>query len=190
MHNALKSLWGAGPEHSYAEQKEQSRKNTAKSMISPPDIERPQDIRTPVDLLEAVAEFFGGEITLDAADTLQQTPAKKHYTGEVGSDGLTLPWEDGTFVNPPYKTLKDWLEKALVEQASGKRIVVLCPVRPHRGWFRKAMKKASSIVYLNPLKFDGFKQAFPAPLCLLVYNVWDVGDDFDKWGETFEVPHS
>jgi hypothetical protein len=177
-HNALKSLWGDGPKDSYAEEK---RKNTAKSMISPG--ERPQDIRTPKALLELVAHALGGKIALDAADTLQQTPALKHYTGEPGSDGLVEPWTDGTYCNPPYKDLKEWLSKACKEATTGSRIVVLCPVRPHRAWFRRAMREATSIVYLNPLKFEGFKQAFPAPLCLLCYNV-EAGESFSAWGET------
>lgn len=182
-HNALKSLWGDGPKESYAEQKEQSRKNTAKSMISPPDIDRPQDIRTPPDLIEAVIELFDGVIALDACDSLCQTKAMMHYTGpEPGGDGLVEPWVDRTYCNPPYKDLKFWLDKALKEAKQGKRIAVLCPVRPHRAWFRRAMRAATSLVYLNPLKFEGYKQAFPAPLCLLIYNTTAEGA-FDKWGE-------
>jgi hypothetical protein len=177
IHNALKSLWGDGPKDSYAEEK---RKNTAKSMISPG--ERPQDIRTPKALLDAVASVLGGSIALDACDTLQQTSASAHYTGEEGSDGLALPWANGTYCNPPYKDLKAWLAKATVEATTGSSIIVLCPVRPHRAWFRRAMREASAIVYLNPLKFEGFKQAFPAPLCLLCYNV-EAGESFSAWGE-------
>lgn len=177
-HNALKSLWGDGPKDSY---KEEKRKNTAKSMISPGD--RPQDIRTPKELLYAVAYCFGGTIALDAADSLKETPALEHYTGDLGSDGLKMPWKDRTYLNPPYKDLKDWLEKATREAGNVlHRIVVLCPVRPHRKWFRQAMREATDIVYLDPLKFEGFAQAFPAPLCLLCFNV-EAGNYFDAFGE-------
>jgi hypothetical protein len=180
-HNALKSLWGDGPKDSYREQK---RKNTAKSMISPGD--RPQDIRTPKDLLEAVAKCFGGTIVLDAADSLRATPAQHHYTGEEMCDGLKASWMDRTFCNPPYKDLKAWLDKAVNEATDDeyKSIIVLCPVRPHRSWFREAMRECSEIVYLNPIKFEGFDQAFPAPLCLMMFNVFSNGA-FNKWGDSF-----
>jgi hypothetical protein len=168
-HNALKSLWGDGPKDSYAEAKR-------------PSHDRPQDIRTPKALLTDVAIAFGGKILLDAADALAQTPAMMHYTGGPGSDGLVEPWADGTYLNPEYKDLKVWLEKTLREAKQRKRIIVLCPVRPHRPWFRRAMRAAQSIVYLNPLKFEGYKQAFPAPLCLLCYNI-NAEDTFAAWGE-------
>jgi phage N-6-adenine-methyltransferase len=41
------------------------------------------------------------------------------------ADGLTIEWIDGTFVNPPYSCVKDWIKKASEEHNKNKRIVML-----------------------------------------------------------------
>lgn len=85
------------------------------------------------------------------------------------SRGLIDLWLDETFCNPPYGTLKDWLEWAMAQFVDH---ILLVPVRPNRTWWRKwaASIPAGDLVYLNPLKFVGYEQAFPAPLCLARAN--------------------
>jgi len=160
--NALDTLWG-GPER--------RRKNTAKAMISPGA--RPQDIRTPLVIFRTLVQYWGESIALDACDGEARTPCVLHLT----SGGLDRPWADRTYCNPPYQDLKSWLAKAVHEaRATGNRIAVLCPVRTHRKWFREAMAETSAIIYLDPLTFEGYTQAFPAPLCILFFNSDDPAD--------------
>lgn len=83
--------------------------------------------------------------------------------------GLCDVWVDATFCNPPYGNLREWLEYATGQPADH---VLLVPVRPHRKWWRKwaATIPPEDLVYLNPVKFVGYDQAFPAPLCLARAN--------------------
>jgi hypothetical protein len=84
-------------------------------------------------------------------------------TAWTDCDGLTAPWPDGTFANPPYDKLKDWLAWSLEQNTDH---VMLVPVRPHRKWWREWARKCGELVYLNPVTFEGHSQSFPAPLCL------------------------
>jgi hypothetical protein len=86
-------------------------------------------------------------------------------------DGLSVPWVPRKYVNPPYKHLKEWLAKAVAEAHSGvPEILVLAPVRTHRPWFRIAWLHSDCVIALNSLKFLGYDQAFPAPLCLMYWG--------------------
>jgi hypothetical protein len=98
--------------------------------------------------------------------------------------GLTATWAFGglVYVNPPYEELQAWLAKALREAAAGVEIIVLGPVRPHRKWWRKSWNKANARMWLDPLRFVGFTQTFPAPLCL-----WYFGPRAAWFKEVFEA---
>ena len=164
--NALQTLWGSGDPEA-----DQARKNTAKSMISPGV--REQTIYTPQCVLDVVDQLWPEGIALDPCSGPDSIVKAKDYCDlDAGKDGLTIPWPQFTFVNPPYKDLKKWLEKALHESGplSFAEILLLVPVRTHRKWFREAMGYATETVFLDPLKFHGFKQAFPAPMCLMYFG--------------------
>lgn len=99
--------------------------------------------------------------------------------GFTGSDGLQIPWGwpiqraalgSCVYVNPPYSDLKDWLQKCSAEANCGLGIYLLCPVRPQRRWFNE-YTKGYTVVSLAPFPFKGHKSAFPAPLCLVCYNL-------------------
>ena len=94
--------------------------------------------------------------------------------------GLVDPWPHKTFCNPPYGELRAWLEWAMATYADH---IMLVPVRPHRTWWREwaATFPPSDLVYLNPLKFVGYDQAFPAPLCLARANA--PTDEIGRFGQ-------
>ncbi len=168
MHNALQTLWGSGdPERDIA------RKNTAKSMISPATdgVDRPQEIYTPQLVLNVIARIWPEGIACDpCSGPLSLVIAPFKFDG-ITINGLTTPWFDFTYANPPYKTLEDWLRKAVIEGfLLGKEVIVLCPVRTHRVWFRAAMLLATRICWMDPLTFIGYEQSFPAPLCLMYFG--------------------
>lgn len=173
--------------------KERARKNrnaTAKSMISPG--ERPQEIYTPQVLIDAILKVWphvaldpcsGPGSIVGAIDSCYLPPsATLGKTGKVkveylpvggdSRDGLTTPWVDYTYVNPPYKLLKDWLMKGRVEgQDEGREVIMLVPARGHRTWFRDVVATCNEICDLNPVKFVGYKSTFPAPLLALYWGV-------------------
>ncbi len=132
---------------------------------------REQEVWTPPWILDAAREALGGEICLDpcAASRPEGLYATDNY--QLPLDGLSLPWLDGTFVNPPFDSLRGWLEKAGMEaRENNLRIVALFPWRPHRRWLWPPLQD-SEIVFLHyAVKFVGHKSAFPAPLVLVSWN--------------------
>lgn len=178
-HNALQTLWGSGDPT-----RDRARKNTAKSMISPGT--RPQEIYTPQCIVDGLLRLWPNGIDLDPCSGPDSiVPAEGMYDGIGDSDGLGDTWDHSqiktVYVNCPFKDLKKWLAKAAAESRCGLEIVMLCPTRHHRKWFRAALGYADCTIYLNPLKFHGYAQAFPAPLCLIGWNV-----DVDRFKEAFK----
>lgn len=91
-------------------------------------------------------------------------------TGEVDSEGrlvyTTAPpglplWPPRTYANPEFAKLEPWLRQF----AESNEVAILCPARSHRKWWRAAMRDAH-VAELNPIKFVGHAQTFPAPLVL------------------------
>jgi len=158
--NALTSLWGQGH---FAAQLAHANKMRTRECVDMPGLRNPT-ILTPPCIIEAVLKVWPEGIALDpCAETGQgayNVPAAQHITGETTS-GLERRWPYRTYVNPPFGKLRPWLEKA----ATCDEVMVLCPVRTHRKWFR--LDQFHAVCFLNPLSFVGFKQAFPAPLCLM-----------------------
>lgn len=167
----------------------ESRKNTAKSMISPGD--RPQEICTPKPIIDALLRVWP-HIALDpcshpesivgALDTYyvpgrvvahpKSGKPKLVFVAEGDEvDGLKAEWTNYTFVNPPFSVLEPWLDKARDEGfAARKEVAVLAPTRGHRKWFRDAVASATSVIDLDPVAFLGHKSSFPAPLCMIYWG--------------------
>ena len=122
---------------------------------------RKQEILTPPDILDPLRAFWG-RIAFDPCGSRQQSIAD--LTAFIEDDGLSVRWPDFTFVNPPYCDLKLWL--AHFREHAG-RTCFLGPVRSNRPWWREAAREASAVLFLRPIKFIGYPQAFPGPLCLM-----------------------
>ncbi len=173
--NALQSLWGSGDV-----EKDRKRRNTAKSMISPPEggTDRPQEIYTPQCIVDVLKAVWPEGVWLDPCsgpDSIVGASRRCCGSRRAGDDGLEVAWPHFTYFNPPYKYLKDWLYKAYSEvlKAGGNlELIGLFPVRTHRLWWRKTLLDfpGVTVVYLDPLKFAGYQQAFPAPLCLAYWG--------------------
>lgn len=147
--------------------------NAMRGLATGAKLERKQEILSPPEVIQFCLGFWGEEsIGLDPCSSglpEELTKASVAYLKE----GLDLPWSDCTYVNPPFKDLKKWMHKASIEAEKGHRIVMLCPVRGHRDWWHEYRDTASVEVQLKPLKFVGYAGAFPAPLCLLIWNCDD-----------------
>jgi hypothetical protein len=132
---------------------------------------RPQEILTPESVVKFCHLLWGEGVRLDpCASNLPESVVKAEIRYVERDDGLQQVWLDRTYVNPPYKNLKQWMQLASQEARQGYRIAMLCPVRGHRDWWHEYRDTASVEVQLKPLKFVGYDQAFPAPLCLLLWN--------------------
>lgn len=159
---------------------------TVKALISPG--ERPQEIYTPACVIEALLRVWphialdpcsGPRSIVGALDTFY-VPGRVDGNGKLQfqaagdeQDGLSEPWVDYTYVNPPYSILKVWMDKARFEGTRTGRnveVAMLAPTRGHRTWFRDACASATSVIDLDPVKFVGFKSTFPAPLCMIYWG--------------------
>lgn len=133
--------------------------------------DRPQEIRTPPEIIAMVLDAFEGPIALDPCAPTFSDPSfpADRYVREA-ENGLTVDWGDRTFVNPPFDDLRPWLRKAANTGAQGHRVILLTPWRSHRRWFREALQSTQVATFLDATKFVGYKTTFPVPLALLCWN--------------------
>ena len=93
-------------------------------------------------------------------------------------DGLSIPWGQNNFVNPPFNALPKWLEKASQEWQQGKQTVFLMPVRIHTEYFARIVSphlgagpgKIECYVVYGGMKFQGYKDRAPFGVMYLVFK--------------------
>jgi phage N-6-adenine-methyltransferase len=87
-------------------------------------------------LFDPLKEEFG--FVLDAAASAENALAETYY--DRLSDGLTNPWYESVWCNPPYSDIRPWVEKAHYEIArlDGPHVVVmLLPAnRTEQAWWQ------------------------------------------------------
>jgi hypothetical protein len=92
-------------------------------------------------------------------------------------DGLSVPWMDRTYCNPPYVAVRIWLDKILMEQAKGNTVVLLMPARINTKYFKdKVLSHISHLIFLrgslkferqeNPLQKPTSTAPWPSLLCV------------------------
>jgi len=151
---------------------------TVRSMIGPNT--RPQVIFTPESILAPLRELWGRPIALDPCGSRDRAEPLAERTLYEADNGLSHEWTDRTFINPPFRYLKDWLAHART-RATGRRCV-LSPARTHRVWWIDAARDADTVLWLRPVTFVGYSQQYPVPVALLF---WGSGEEevercFDK----------
>jgi site-specific DNA-methyltransferase (adenine-specific) len=94
------------------------------------------------------------------------------YGASSGVDGLTIPWGQSTFVNPPYgRAIGHWTAKAKKEAGGGKTVVMLIPSRTDTKWWHEDIMTADEIRFIKGrLKFGGAKTSAPFPSAVIVWN--------------------
>lgn len=188
---ALKSLYGSGGTHAA----------TVKSQIGAGSA-RVQQVHTPPEITDAVAEFFGGAVVLDpcASPEHDYGALESWYGTQVpvtdrkgsprytkGGDpilkwigpGRERPWEPGTYWNCPFVDLEEWIAHARAQlHVTYGEHVGLMPMRTHRVWFREYWDSCTRFCALNPVTFLGYDQAFPDRLMLSYHG--ERIEDFDR----------
>jgi hypothetical protein len=66
-------------------------------------------------------------------------------------DGLTIPWKEVNYVNPPYNEIEPWFNKAITEMLQHRRTsVFLVPARPGtRYWQRTVYRYATELRWIT-----------------------------------------
>ena len=143
-----------------------------------------QRIHTPLNILRRVRKVWPEGIALDPCGSPHsQVNAEVQFGPEFEiKDGLSRPWPSRTFCNPPYAELEKWFKHGMRFDEQ----IFLVPVRPVRKWWRMAENASDAITWLDPVKFLGFANAFPASLCLFYRGrrIWEFVDAFEDLGST------
>lgn len=142
--------------------------------------ERRQTVLTPPWFLAELCANVGTSIGYDPCTT-RFNPCKAKVFSTEKENGLNVNWAKQSakhgwiYVNPPFKYLHLWMQKALMESERGAQIYMLAPFRPWRTWFCDLVPVTNldkrRLVSLVPLAFVGEKSAYPAPLCVIPYNL-------------------
>jgi DNA N-6-adenine-methyltransferase (Dam) len=87
-------------------------------------------------------------------------------------NGLTIPWGERNFVNPPYgRELPKWIKKGYLEYVLGKTVVFLIPSRTDTKWWHEYIMKASDIRFIKGrLKFGDSTNSAPFPSAVIVFD--------------------
>lgn len=85
---------------------------------------------TPPEIVEAVQDIMEG-IDLDpCSNPFSMVGAKRTFSLEEGTDGLTEPWhfDRRIFVNPPWgREVHKWMQRAYSASSAGSDVVMLVP---------------------------------------------------------------
>lgn len=103
--------------------------------------EEVDDRGTTWDVFTPLHERFGFSVDVAASDHNAKLP--RYYTR--ADDGLAQPWTgERVWCNPPYSTLRPWVEKAWREWDTGAELITLMlPAnRTDQGWWRDLIEPA------------------------------------------------
>lgn len=131
-------------------------------MIFRPYSDRDHCAQTPEDLYKDMESRFG-KFTFDPC------PPNPDF------DGLKCDWSGNVYVNPPFKNIKPWLNKAKHEWSNEKceSVTILMPVRTETRYFWECMGELLDLgkvqVFFIPkkLKFKGYPRPLGIPLMVL-----------------------
>lgn len=74
-------------------------------------------------------------------------PISAHATLNIRppADGLAVEWEGRVWLNPPYSSVHEWLER-MIEHGDG---IALVNARPETKWFQKCLEPADAVFWLR-----------------------------------------
>ena len=87
------------------------------------------------------------------------------------SDGLSIPWGQRNFCNPPYSQLKLWLRKGYEESLLGKLVVFLIPSRTDTIAWHSYVVKADEVRFVKGrLRFGGCPNPAPFASAVVIFR--------------------
>lgn len=120
------------------------------------------------------------DFTLDPCATDENFKCEYYYTKK--ENGLRQIWLGNVFVNPPFKDVKKWVEKAWGQVYSAKHaniVVMLLPARTDTRWFHEYIwsqkeNRPRPMVELRflkgRLKFGGAESSAPFPSMVVIFK--------------------
>lgn len=89
------------------------------------------------------------------------------------SNGLEVPWKEWNYVNPPYKCIYPWIDKAIQEAVNGNNTLLFVPVSSSSYWYRDVIKSphVTALTFIKGyIKFKGHKQGLPRAICIITIS--------------------
>lgn len=149
-----------------------------------------QDYATPLDLMACVERNFGN-IVFDLA--ANDGNKKHHLYFSPSDDSLSKQWAEvyekirganyGFFwLNPPFKTVRPWMEKCRDESARGCRILSLTKASIGSRWYREVVApNAASYILGSRVTFIGESQGFTQDLMITEWGTGKTGLGWWDW---------
>lgn len=139
---------------------------------------------TPPEVCAAVQAFFG-KIDLDPCANPEKTvPAGRHLI----ENGLAETWRGRVYVNPPYRHVQQWVEKALSDPID--EVILLVAARTDAKWFHPCLQHSVCFVR-GRLKFwhpgKPLRHAvFPSVFVYRGPRPAEFAEHFAKWGTVLQ----
>lgn len=154
-----------------------------KKMATGDTTENEQRIHTPPSVLRPVYQLWPEGIACEpysSPDSLVIADEKHAPEFEI-QDSLLVDWPERSFINPAYNALK----AAFAHGMQFDEQVWLVPVRTHRKWWRAARDACNLVVWMDPIKFVGYADQFPAAVALFYRGrrAFDAHDLFSPLGD-------
>jgi phage N-6-adenine-methyltransferase len=110
-----------------------------------------------------------GPFILDVCADEQNAKCENYIDEEM--DGLKTEWYGKCFMNPPYSSVSDWMEKAYKESLRGVMTVCLVPARTDTKWFHKYVMEADVVEFIQGrIKFGDSTNSAPFPSMVVVFR--------------------
>lgn len=127
---------------------------------------------TPPDLVRLLQEANGGPFTVDPCSGAEPSPiADTRF--DKSQNGLNQHWHGQVYVNPPYDSMPEWVDKILAEndRPATDYILLLCKAPCTSDWFHNAAEEAATLlVFDHRLTFAGNEEAAPFSSAILGFG--------------------
>ena len=127
-----------------------------------------QEYATPWNLFNKLNKEFN--FTLDVCAHESNHKCERYYNEQQNS--LIQDWSgEVCWMNPPYKTMKEWIKKAYEESRKDNTTVVcLIPARTNTKWWHQYCMQGEIRFIEGRPKFEGCIHGLPQPLALIIFN--------------------
>jgi phage N-6-adenine-methyltransferase len=132
-----------------------------------------QEWETPHDLFDKLNKEF--HFDLDPCATKENAKCPSYYTKT--QNGLEQDWFGNVFVNPPFREVAKWVEKAYneVRARRAKIVVLLIAARTDTRWFHKYLRPYAVLRFIKGrLTYSKSKNPCPFPVLIAVLEADDL----------------
>ena len=124
-----------------------------------------QEWETPDSLYKKANSMF--HFTRDVCASKGNSKCKRYWSKNVSC--LNKQWSGVNWMNPPYKSIKQFVAKAY-EQRHNAVTVCLLPARTNTRWWHDYCMKGEIRFIRGRPKYKGAKYGLPQPLAIVIFN--------------------